>query len=165
MKLFTIIVSTIAATPAFSTMAELPSNLRRLNATNATGSSGGYGHGHQGGHGHEGGHQGGYGHEGGHQGGYGQEGGHQGGYGQGGGCGQGGYGYGVDGNGGGMYGFGEDRPELVAIQCIATDACDLRNGEGGTWVCRSMVTDPVTGESRSHAICIPNDRAWATGKL
>jgi hypothetical protein len=61
--------------------------------------------------------------------------------------------------------FAEDSPELVVIQCDATDACDLPDGEVGSWACRMMMTDPFTGETRSVAICIPKDEAWNTGKF
>ena len=157
MKLYTIVVSALAIAPAISTQAVLPSHLRRLGQSNSSGNQEGYGH--------EAGHQGGYGHDGGHHQGHGQDGGHQQGHGNEGGCEQGWYGNGGEGHGGGMHDFGDHVPELVAIQCNATDPCDLRDGGIGTWVCRSMMTDPITGESRSHAVCIPNDQAWATGKF
>jgi hypothetical protein len=54
--------------------------------------------------------------------------------------------------------------ELVAIECAADNSCETRDGEVGTWACRSL-THPVTGETLSRALCIPNDRAWPTGRF
>lgn len=51
--------------------------------------------------------------------------------------------------------------ELVDIACSDEWACDARNGEAGTFVCRSKF-NPLTGESRSKSICIPSGKALKT---
>jgi len=67
---------------------------------------------------------------------------------------------GPHGNKPGFPGF-EEKPETVEISCIADYDCALPNGEDGTFVCRQMY-HPITGDSKSKATCIPNDRAWVT---
>lgn len=54
--------------------------------------------------------------------------------------------------------------EHVTIECDAVNSCETRNGGIGTWACRSL-TQPVTGETLSRALCIPNDKAWPTGRF
>lgn len=53
------------------------------------------------------------------------------------------------------------QPDLTEITCSTDYDCALPNGEDGTFVCRGLY-HPITGESKSKAICIPNDRAWVT---
>ena len=73
------------------------------------------------------------------------------------------FGQGVEGHVG-EHDFGENRPEIVTIECDAADACDLGNGEEGTWACRSLMVDSSKGDALSLPICIPSDQAWSTGK-
>jgi hypothetical protein len=54
------------------------------------------------------------------------------------------------------------QPAPVDIECTdAADTCELRNGDDGVFVCRSLF-HPVDGEIREHSMCIPSDRAWVT---
>lgn len=61
-------------------------------------------------------------------------------------------------------GRGGGNNDFVDLTCDASNACDLRNGEGGTWACRTR-TDSTTGEDTSEAKCIPADKARAIGKF
>ena len=53
------------------------------------------------------------------------------------------------------------KANITDITCSDDWACDLRNGEEGTFVCRSYF-NPLTGVEASKARCIPTDRAWTT---
>ena len=52
-----------------------------------------------------------------------------------------------------------EKPAPVDIDC--DDTCQLRNGDQGVFVCRSLF-HPATGEERDHSMCIRSDRAWVT---
>ena len=53
------------------------------------------------------------------------------------------------------------KANITDITCSDDWTCDLRNGEEGTFVCRSYF-NPLTGVETSKARCIPTDRAWTT---
>jgi len=53
------------------------------------------------------------------------------------------------------------QPNVTSITCDASLDCDLRNGQVGLFVCRS-VTNPMTGQVHSHPVCTPKDKAWTT---
>jgi hypothetical protein len=58
--------------------------------------------------------------------------------------------------------FAEDwEPEYVTIGCDSSLECDLRNGQAGSFVCRSW-THPILGDAQFRPLCVPNDRAWTT---
>ena len=60
--------------------------------------------------------------------------------------------------------FDDFDQEHVTIECDAANSCETRDGDVGTWACRSL-THPVSGETLSRALCIPNDRAWPSGRF
>jgi hypothetical protein len=63
------------------------------------------------------------------------------------------------GPGGHKNGFGGPKVDLSPCPDVSEPDCALRNGELGTWLCRTIVVDPLTGDTESWSTCGKETRA------